>query len=495
MVTQLPESFDPDRKYSGKEFAEIATILKETIFKNDPSGTTPTNNPPYGPYFDQSAYGTFSIPGYRPGLYSAFTRPRTLSSLLGVQPSFNTNEKIGIMTGVTGESGTNPSDFCGTLPTAGQLKRCIQNYVWGWTGWKSAVVDLMHVGERIDYSDYVDHNLMNQRAKQNPFVPDMFGYLNLADRTQITLANELFTIGVAMERAFEKVLIKGNPATASASTQRGWIKEFAGLEQQIVTGKVDLDTKVACPGADSVVSSWGTGIDKTNTNGQNILQFIRDTYFGLQEIGRQVGMEGATYAIVMPFRMFQALTYLWACNYWTYACAGSTTNPNYTNAETVRAFQLDMQNNYYLMIDGNRIPVVTSDGITETNASTTVITADDMFILPIEWNGTKLLNLQYKNLGTEDITSFGNFGGFAPTVMPINNGMYLAAKNMKNYCLEYDFAAKFRIIQEAPFLAAQLNTFQYSFLPPFRSPYPTDTTYHKDGGATRWDGNLSVLGG
>lgn len=493
MALGLPESFDPDRKYSGKEFAEIATILKETIFKNDPSSTTPSNNPLYGPYADQSAYGPFSLPGFRPGLYSAFMRPRSISSQLGVQPSLNTNEKIGIMTGVTGESGTNPTDFCGTLPTAGQLKRCVQNYVWGWTGWKSAVVNLMHVGERNDYSDYVDHNLMNQRAKQNPFVPDVMGYLDLANRNEITLANELFTIGVAMERAFEKVLIKGNAALASTATQRGWIKEFAGLEQQIVTGKKDLDTQVACPGADSTVATWGTGVDKTISDGRNIVQFVRDTYFGLQEIGRQVGMEGVTYGIVMPFRMFVALTYVWACNYWTYACAGSTSNPNYTNAEAVRQLQLDMQNNYYLLIDGNRIPVFPSDGITETNASANVITGDDMFILPLEWNGQRLLNLQYKNLGTEDIMSFGNYGGLAPTVQSINNGMYLMSKNMKAYCLEYNFAAKFRIIQEAPFLAAQLNTFQYSFLGPNRSPYPTDTANYKDGGATRFDGTYSVL--
>lgn len=495
MANGLPESFDPDRKYSGKELAEIAMVLKETIFKNNPSGTTPTNNPPYGPYADGSGdYGAFSIPGFRPGMFSAFTRPRSISSQLGVMPSLNTNEKIGIMTGVTGESGTNPTGFCGTLPTAGQLKRCIQNYVWGSTGWKSAVVNLMEVGERIDYSDYVDHNLMNQRAKQNPFVPDIMAYLDLANRSEITLANELFTIGVAMERAFEQVLIKGNPALAPAASQRGYIKEFAGLEQQITTGKRDLDSGLVCPAADSFVSTWGTGIDAT-VNGVNIVQYIRNAYFGLQEMARQVGMEGVTFGIVMPFRMFQALTYVWACNYWTYACAGSVTNPSYTNAETVRTLQLDMQNNYYLLIDGNRVPVFPSDGITETNASATVITGDDLFILPLEWNGMRLLNLQYKNLSTQDIMSFGNYGGLAPTVQPISNGMYLMSKNMLNYCLEYNFAAKFRIIQEAPFLAAKLNVFQYTFAQPFRSPYPSDTANHKNGGTTRWDGNYSVLGG
>jgi len=495
MPNGLPESFDPDRKYTGKEFAEIATILKETIFKNNPSGTVPTNNPPYGPYFDQSAYGPFSIPGFRPGMFSAFMRPRSIASQFGVQRSLNTNEKIGIMTGVTAGSGSNPTDFCGTAPTAGQLKRCIQNYVWGWSYWKTQVVDLMHVGERIDYSDYVDHNLMNQRALQNPFVPDIMGSLDLSNRNEITIANELFTIGVEQERSFERVLIKGNVATAPASTQRGWIKEFAGLEQQIVTGKKDLDTQVVCPGADSVVSVWGTGIDKTIADGRNIVQFIRDTLFGLNEIGRQVGMDGVTYGIVMPFRMFVALTYVWACNYWTYACAGSTSNPSYTNADAVRERQLDMQNNYYLLIDGNRIPVLLSDGITETNASASVITADDLFILPLEWNGIRLLNLQYKALDSQDIMSFANYGGLAPSAAPINNGMFLMAKNLQNFCMEYVFGAKFRIVQDAPFLAAQLNTFQYSFLGPFRSPYPDSTGYHKDGGASRWDGNMSVLGG
>lgn len=491
---KIPESFDGTRQYSAKEVAEIGAMFMDEYFKHSASGTTPTNQPPYGPYADQSAYGAFSIPGYRPGMYSNFIRPRTLTSVMGVQPSLNTNEKIGIMTGVTGGSGSNATDFCGTAPTAGQLKRCIQNYPWGWFYLKSQLLNIMHVGERNDYSDYVDHELLNQEMAHNPFIPDMMGSIDLSNRAGITLNNELFTMGVEMERSFERVLIAGNLATAPANTQRGFIKEYRGLEGQITTGKADLDTGVACPGADSTVVTWGSGIDQT-VGGRNFVQAVRDTFFGLQEIGRQVGMEGVQYVISMPFKMFQALTYVWSCQYWTYACSNaSASNPNFTYGQDVRGLQLDMQNNYYLLIDGNRIPVVISDGIRETNASSTVITADEMFIIPVGWAGKRLLNCQYKNYGASDITEFANFGP-APEYQPMQNGMYMMTTAKTNFCKELLLGAKFRVILDAPFLAGVINTIQYSFNAPSRSYDPANTRFYADGGATRWDGNFSVLGG
>lgn len=495
MPIQVPDTFDPTRKYSAVEVAEIATALQQKYFKDASSGTTPTNQPPFGPYADGSAYGAFSLPGVRPDTFSAFSRPRSIASQFGVQPSLNANEKIRIMTGVTDGSGNNPADFCGTAPTAGQLKRCVQNYIWGKMYWKSQVVNVMEIGEYADYADQaISVNILNQRAQQNPFVPNMMSMLDLSNRSGITLNNELFNIGVQMERSFEPVFIRGNETLANTATTRGFIKEFKGLERQITTGKADLDTGVACPAADSQVLTWGTGIDQT-VSGRTIVQFLRDTLFGLIEMGRQVGMEGIQYGIVMPFRLFQQLTYVWSCQYWTYACSNaSASNPNFTNGQDIRALQLDMQNNYYLLIDGNRIPVFPSDGIRETQASSTIITADDIFFLPLTWEGRRLLNIQFKNLSSADVTEFANFGP-APRYLPVNNGMFLLWANHTNACMEIALGAKFRLIQDAPFLAAQLNTFQYSFQAPYRSPFPGDTAWHKDGGATRWDGNYSVAGG
>lgn len=486
----MPTQFDPNRSYSAQEVLEISKSLMDIAFKHNASGTTPTANPVYGPNWNGSAFGPMSLPGFRDGMFSTLVRPRTLSSLFGVEPSLNANEKIGVMTGVTAGSGTNPSDFCGTAITAGQLKRCVQNYVWGKFKIKSQLVNVMEIGEHNDYADYQPHHLYNQAAPQSPFLPDLMGKLDLANRPGIVLNNELFTMGVQTERSFERVLVAGNIATAPASAQPGFIREFNGLERQITTGKADFDTGIACPGVDSTVITWGTGIDQT-VAGRTFPMVVRDTYFGLKEIARQVGMDGVEFVLTMPFRMFQALTYVWSCQYWTYACTTTTSQPSFTNAQDIRALQVDMQNGYYLLIDGIRVPVVVTDGIRETNASTTVITADEMFILPVMWNGMKLLRLQYKNVGSAEVTEFANYGP-APEFVPMDNGMYLMWSSRTEACKEINLAAKFRVIQDAPFLAAAINTIQYSFAPPTRSADPANTSNHFNGGASRFDGSYTV---
>lgn len=482
-----------ERTYTAKELVDIRNALW-AVEKHNASGAADTHNPPYGPYADGSGdFGFLSIPGVRPEMYSAFMRPRSLSSILGVRQSLVANEKIGILTGLTAEEGTNPSDFCGTAPTAGQFKRCIQNYIWGKSYWKSKVVNVAEMGEYADYSDMTSKRIMNVNQSGNPFVPDIMGRLDLGNREAATLANELATLGGGMERSFETVLIQGNSATAPASTQTGWIKEFNGLERQIVTGKADLDTGVACPAADSTVISWGTGIDAT-VSGRTFPQMLVDTYFAKQDLAEQVGMGGTRWVWVMRMEEFRALTYIYACEYWTSRCAGTAGNPSYTDAMEVRRLQLEMWQGRYLLIDGTAVQVIFTDGIPLTKAGGSVFTAQDMFLLPVEWNGIPLLNLQFKQMLNADMRDFTAFAD-ADEFMGLNNGMWLSTRARTNFCLEYLFAGKFRVIQDAPYLAAVINTMQFTFQASVRNAYPSMTEFYRDGGATRWDGNYNVVGG
>lgn len=482
-----------DKTFTAKELTDLTAVITRQILevqKHAASGTVATNNPPYGPYADGSGdYGVFSYPGIRPDMFSAFMRPRSLASILGVRPSVNANEKIGIMTGVTGGEGTNPTGFCGTAPTAGQLKRCVQNYIWGKSYWKIKIVNVAEAGEYADYAD-TEKRILNLQQNPNPLIPDIMGRLDISNRNTALLATELFTLGAEMERELELVLIRGNETTGSASTERGWISEFRGLERQITTGKVDLDTLIACPGADSQVLTWGSGIDAT-VNGRTFAQMLVDTYFGLTDIAEQIGMAGTRWVMVMPMRMFKILTRLYACQYFVAYCTGSAGNPNFQNAEAVKKFEDSMWNGRYLLIDGVPVQVVFSDGIRETRASGSVFTAQEMFILPVEWQGMNLINLQYKQMDNMQAMEFANFVG-PNEFTGVNNGMWLATKMRTAYCMELLFAGKFRLIQDVPFLAARIDTIQYTYQAPFRSAYPSDTISHADGGTSRWDGNYTV---
>ena len=482
-----------DKTYSAKELTELTGIITKQILevtKHNASGTTPTNNPPYGPYADGSGdYGVFSIPGIRPDMFSAFLRPRSLTSILGVRPSLNANEKIGIMTGVLGGSGTNPTGFCGTAPTGGQLKRCVQNYIYGKSYWKSQVVNVAESGEYADYAD-TEKRILNLNQNPNPLIPDIMARLDIANRNTAMLANELFTLGAEMERTFERVLVRGNETIANTATERGFIQEFQGLERQITTGKRDMNTQILCPAADSQVITWGSGIDAT-VNGRTFPQLLVDTYFGLTDIAEQTGLAGTRWVMVMPMRMFKALTRLYACQYYVAYCAGSAGNPNYQNAAEIKKFELDMWNGRYLMMDGTPVQVIFSDGIAETRASASVFTAQEMFILPVEWQGMSMLNLHYKPMDNAQAMEFANFVG-PNEFTGVNNGMWLATKARTNYCMELLFAGKFRLIQDCPFLAARIDTIQYSYQAPYRAAYPSDTAFHADGGTTRWDGVSKV---
>jgi hypothetical protein len=486
----MPDITINDRKYSAQEWAEIRNAFI-AVEKHNASGTADTHNPAYGPYADGSGdYGTFSYPGIRPEMFSSFARPRSLSSIVGVRQSRIANEKIGIMTGVTAEEGSNPSDFCGLFPTAGQLKRCVQNYPWGKSAWKTKVVNIAEAGEYADYTDIAAKRILNMKQSNNQFVPDLMNRLDISNRDAATLAVELGVTGVAMDRAFERVLVTGNRAKAPAAAQLGFFKEFDGLERQITTGRVDMDTGVACPGADSIVINWGTGID-ASVGGRTFQQAVVDTYFALKVLAEDVGLDGVTWAIGMRMEMFRALTYIWACEYYVSRCQGSAGNPSYTDASEVRKLQLQMWDGRYLLIDDEPVRVIFSDGIPMTKAGNNVYTAQDFFIIPIDWMGQPLLNIQYKVMNNADAMSFAEF--IAPNEFAAyNNGMWLGTKQRTGYCMELLFAGKFRLVLDAPFLAAVINTMQFTYQAPTRSAYPDVTEFYRDGGATRWDGNYTV---
>lgn len=414
---------------NGKSFdaSELEALAKAGVLqigqKNDPLSMTINSQPPYGPYQDGSGRsGVFSVPGIRPELFSAFQRPFSLARILGVRLSDIANEKIGIMTGITDAEGTNPSDFCGQPPVAGQFKLCKQNYIWGNQFWKTRLNNVADAGERVDYADTAKR-IEQLAMTENPLIPGVLTSIDISNRAGLLLANELFQLGVAIERSLERVLVQGNQTQAPAATETGWIREFAGLEQQIITGRVDMDTGIACPGADSTVISWGTGID-ASVGGRTFVEMLTDLVFEKKLEGERMGFEGLQFVWVMSSKLFRALTYIWACQYWTYRCQASASNLNYTEGPEVRRLQLEMYQGRYLLVDDVAIPVVFSDGIRSTRASATVWTDDNMFLLPVSWAGGRLLNLQYKNMANEDAMSFGNFGG-GNDVWTINNGMYL----------------------------------------------------------------------
>lgn len=475
-----------------EEIKQIAKAIREgelEAYKNNPSSTSLTSTPALqGPLQGNPALGgLFSAPGVRPDRYSAFPRVRSFAKLLTPQPSDIYNEILSIVTGATDGAGNNASDYCGTAPTPGALKQCEQQFKYGRWFSKTNVNSVNDIGYLRNRAD-VPGQILNAGPAGNPLVPDVM--YKLVD-TRSQLQYELFLQGVMMERSLERALILGNPLNSNSGTpgaggqnQRGFITEFKGLDLQIKTGYADT-SGVLCPAADSIVVNFASaniGATIGGGDGRSITSAISDVWYALKDRATQVGMDGVEYALVMRKEEFRALTDVYANTYATTRFQSNTYSaglPLIQDATRTNDLRIEMLNGQYLIIEGEIVPVVFSDGI-PLDAVALNSYKSDMYFVPMSWAGRPLLRLEYFNLGNQYINEWEGF------INPqrrrvINNGFYAMGYNNVSFCEEYLFASVMRLILETPFLAARIDDVQFSYLAATRDPYPGASTYVNGG--------------
>jgi hypothetical protein len=403
--------------------------------------------------------------------------------LLRPVPSLNLTERRELMTGVTAASGTNATSTCADPPTVGQGKVCEINYEWGEYKVKTKFNTRASAGMLRDYSER-NGVILNQGPDNHPFIPDIFFRMTNANSL---LQNEFWNIGVAMQRSHSIVGIRGNSATASANTNHGWIAEYDGLDRLIKTGHTDAKTSVACPAADSIVTTFNAEVGGTiaSPDGRNIVQAATDLAWSLQQRAMNFGMDGTLWAIVMRPEMFRAMVEVWACNYATYRCNSNSGGNTFTlNEDTVRTndLRLEMMRGQYLLIDGLQWPVVFSEGITREGVGANHFKAD-MYFVPVSWQNTPLLTLEYFPLDNPVAAEYFNWLG-ADNETVLNNGMWAAGEKEVPFCKEYHFYTKQRLILETPHLAGRIDDVRFTFRANPRLADPADTWYYADGGKT-----------
>lgn len=460
---------------------QIAAVVKALGLtqKNDPASTTVTAPAVNGPFQgNQAQFGIFSGAGVRPQRWSTVPTPQSMASVLGVGPSRFWQELLEVMTGITADSGTNATGFCGNPPTVGQGKVCQQVYKFGKYYIKTDLNALPDMGMFKDRSDLPAEILNAPVDRRNPFVPDLFYRW---DGGPNQLRYELWRLGKSLEKSLENVLISGDITQASASTEHGWIAEFNGLDSQIKTGYTDAVTGVACPAMDSAVVSFNAEVNGTDANGENIVQVLSDTVWGMKDRASEFGMPGAQHALVMRKELFRSLVEVWACSYNTYRCSGSASLPVQQDAILTNQLRLEMMNGQYILIDNVPVPVVFSEGITRTGVGLNHFNSD-LYIVPISWDGMPLTRVEYFPMDNADTMEFANFIGNDITVL--NNGLFIAGYRSTGLCKEYHFAAKMRLILETPFLAGRVDDIRFTFRAPIRNADPSDTYFYADGGRT-----------
>lgn len=434
--------------------------------------------------------GLFSYPGLEPDIVNAMVMPRLgLLDALPSRTSIYDSPLYGIMTGVTASTGSEANGVCDDPPVAGLMKLCTHAFVWGRFERMTPVLDIDRAGRFINRSDFNDLNLIGDPLSGNFFNPQQPGNASPDTALRSELAKKLFEFSTAWGRDFAPILFTGNPANNTAG---GGYREPYGLDILINDGYRDAETGVACPAADSIVRDFGS-VDLAADSLDFVLQ-ITNIYRNLRYNASRMGLSPASWAIVMPWALFYQVTEVWPCAYSTYRCTVlGENNRGVIDIMGQNAMRDDMrgdidsQTGQYLLIDGQRVPVLLDDGVAETVLPGASFTASIYFV-PLRILGNRPATfLEYVNYdgpnGAMDMArALAPQGSYYTT----NAGRFLwHTKPPTNFCVQMLAKTEWRVILETPQIAAVLQNVKYTPVAHQRSPFPTSSYYVNGGGTDR----------
>lgn len=474
------------RTYTLKELKEIAEAF-QAVYKNDPSPTNALGtNVPHGLEAAGHPFaGLWSTSGPRPDMWSTLTRMTTLASMLvRTQTTRTEREEFEVFTGITAGSGSNAVNACDPGPVAGLPKGCIQRAYFGRIRIDTNTNDLTTLGGYVNYADY-DRNILNLMLQQNKFVPDV---LQNATNPNSQEFMQLFTMGIQLERVVEQVLFQGvNTVADGASTFLGFSREFDGFDTLIGTGKVDSRTNVACPGVDSLIAAWNSNLISATIAGPNgvsydIVQVLTEMWYVLNQRSSEMGMNPTTWALVMHPDLFRALTREWACTYLTNSCnEASASTPLNMDATTRKVMMDEMFDGRFLWMDGQRVPVVLSRGMANTQVANGW--RSDIYFIPLQSMGIQTTYIEFFDLANPVAASFN---GVVPNnnYRTINGGAFWIGRLDNPPCVQYRVGSKPRLVMRTPWLAGRLTNVVYRNYLYTNDPIPGNV-YHFDGGQTQ----------
>jgi hypothetical protein len=446
--------------------------------------------------------GLFSFPGLEPDIMNAMVLPRLgLLDLLPSRTSIYDNPLYGIMTGVTATTGSEPTGVCDDPPVAGLMKLCTHAFVWGRMSRMTRVIDIDRAGRFINRSDFNDLTLIGNPLVGNDNVPQQPGNSSPALAVRSEAAKVLFELSTAWARDFATILYDGSP---SANTAGGGYKEPYGLDILINDGYRDAETGVACPAADSIMMDFANLAVESNAGA--LVVNITSIFRNLRYNASHMGLDPVQWVLAMPWSLFYQITEVWPCAYATYRC--TTIGDNNRGVVDIMAqnqMRDDMRGDLYtgtgqyLLIDGQKVPVVLDDGIAETVRPGSSFSASIYFV-PLRVLGNRPVTfLEYVDyegpLGAMEMArALAPAGSYYTT----NNGRFLwHTKPPTNFCVQSLAKTEWRVILETPQIAARLDNVVYApaGAGQHRSWDPANSSYYVNGGATnRGSGGPSYYG-
>lgn len=457
-------------------------------FKNDPVGTAPTASVFHG-LNPAGTLGLYGRPGVDPRMYSTIVSANgSFSRTLRALATVFLQHRREIVTGITAGTGEAPEGVCDDGARPGNLKVCAQDFEFGKFKIRTDTVAGPEVGSYYTLADQDRRVIPADGVGRGPFTPDV---LNAVGNTNSITYKQFKQMAHALELAWESVIIRGSPTSPTTFAQANlyWYQQFAGLDSLITNGYTDAVSGAACPAVDSDVRSFGnTDIGGESPDG-SFVDVVTDQYNGLMmSLGRESGMgydpNTSAWAYLVHPWAWNAIARSWPCNYLTVGCGGLVAANGQSlniDAERQRRMQDEMYQGKFLLIDGERVPVLFSWGVPIQNVGpdTWNTTA---YLVPMVLNGEMPLYLEYFNMGNQQQVEWHNLTGPNDDTRVLNNGMYRMYRFQKT-CIEYELNATARLLLEAPFAAGRIDGIQFTTRMRSRNPVIGES-YHLNGGQT-----------
>ncbi|KKL23001.1 hypothetical protein LCGC14_2429760, partial [marine sediment metagenome] len=350
-------------------------------------------------------------------------------------------------------------------------------------------IEINRVGQQTDRGEFLDLRLLNDPLLQPEggiLQQDIPGSPNL--RREVLMA--FVEVGVAFQNLLMQQLYVGNPANNSAG---GGSLEFPGLDILIGTGKVDAFTGTNCPSLDSDIKDFNYGlVDDVGVAGSDIVEVVTYLYRFLKFNSTRMNFDPTEWVITMRSGLFFELTAVWPCSYLTYRCtfraAGAAQERVNVDAKDQIDLRDSMRQGQWLLIDGEQVPVVMDDGITEeTDADNALIPAgqfaSDIYFIPLSVRGGRAATfMQY--LDYQQGAMLAVQDGRLTDSFWTDGGRFLWHKKPPlNWCTQWVAKIEPRIILLTPQLAGRVQNVRYQPLQHTRQPFPDDP-YFVDGGET-----------
>lgn len=449
------------------DYQQLVSAMMET-FKV--AGTTPNAVLGHGPG------GPFSTPGINARWFNAMALPNLgLIGKLAVRASIDINPLHAILTGVTAESGSNPSSNCDPCKVPGNLKRCLTTATFGRLCLSTPTIDLSgNLGALNNRGEFRDFQLVGDPFGQQsgrtgvPTTPGGNG-----NPLNSEVAKQMWQFKVGWMRLYSKLLYAGNPVN-----NVGAYAEPRGLDMLINTGYQDAEMGTLCPAANSLVRSFGANVA---SNGPALVNEVTYIWRYLNYLAGQTGQKPVRFTIVMPPMMWYEISAIWPCAYNTSRCAVNANSAIASiDVNAQRQMVDEMRAGNYLLIDGEKVEVTLDDSATTTELNGTW--TGQMYFVPISVQGgipsTYTEYFDFDNGGAQEAR---NLFGIDAKYTTSDAGQFLWARRVNGFCVSMDSVNRPRVILETPFLAARLTGIAYTPLIATRSGYTGDSNFYNGG--------------